>query len=129
MTGLRNLRGVARGLALIALAAVALIAGLLAQDSARGAYRWALVLILGGALGNLWDRITIGEVVDFLDFYWAGWHWPAFNLADSAICVGAGLARLELAEALDLAANALADRPPRPPRGDRSSRATARESV
>lgn len=75
----------------IALAAVALIAGLLAQDSARGAYRWALVLILGGALGNLWDRITIGEVVDFLDFYWAGWHWPAFNLADSAICVGAGL--------------------------------------
>lgn len=73
----------------IAIAAAALIAGLLAQSTARGLYRWALVLILGGALGNLWDRITMGEVVDFLDFYVAGWHWPAFNLADSAICVGA----------------------------------------
>jgi len=75
----------------IAIGAVALIAGLLAQATAKGAYRWALVLILGGALGNLWDRITMGEVVDFLDFYLAGWHWPAFNLADSAICVGAAL--------------------------------------
>ena len=75
----------------IAIAAVALIAGLLAQSTAKGVYRWALVLILGGALGNLWDRITMGEVVDFLDFYVAGWHWPAFNLADSAICVGAAL--------------------------------------
>ena len=75
----------------IAIAAAALIAGLLAQPTARGVYRWALVLILGGALGNLWDRITMGEVVDFLDFYVAGWHWPAFNLADSAICVGAAL--------------------------------------
>lgn len=73
----------------IAIAAAALIAGLLAQSTARGVYRWALVLILGGALGNLWDRITMGEVVDFLDFYVGAWHWPAFNLADSAICVGA----------------------------------------
>ncbi len=46
-------------------------------------------LILGGALGNLWDRIAIGKVVDFLLFHYAGWSWPAFNVADSAITVGA----------------------------------------
>ena len=49
----------------------------------------ALSLVLGGALGNLWDRLTLGVVVDFIDVYWATWHWPAFNIADSAICVGA----------------------------------------
>jgi signal peptidase II len=54
--------------------------------------RWlacALALILGGAAGNLWDRITLGYVIDFIDLYYQGWHWPAFNLADSAITVGA----------------------------------------
>lgn len=51
----------------------------------------ALALILGGALGNLWDRIVLGKVVDFLDFHWAGWHFPAFNIADAAISVGAAL--------------------------------------
>lgn len=54
--------------------------------------RWlaaALALVLGGALGNLWDRLVIGAVVDFIDVYYGSWHWPAFNLADSAICVGA----------------------------------------
>lgn len=51
----------------------------------------ALALVLGGALGNLWDRITLGHVVDFLDFHWAGWHFPAFNMADSAITLGAAL--------------------------------------
>ncbi|MEO8674453.1 MAG: signal peptidase II [Casimicrobiaceae bacterium] len=50
-----------------------------------------LALILGGALGNLWDRLTIGRVVDFLLFHYQGWSWPAFNVADSAICVGAAL--------------------------------------
>lgn len=49
----------------------------------------ALSLIIGGALGNLWDRMTLGYVVDFLDFYWGNWHFPAFNIADSAITVGA----------------------------------------
>ncbi len=58
--------------------------------------RWlaiALSLILGGALGNLWDRLTLGYVVDFLDFYYQSpeknSHWPAFNIADSAISIGA----------------------------------------
>jgi signal peptidase II len=47
-----------------------------------------LALILGGALGNVWDRIQLGYVVDFIDVYYAHWHWPAFNVADSAISVG-----------------------------------------
>ena len=54
--------------------------------------RWmaiALALILGGAVGNVWDRITLGYVIDFLDFYVGQWHWPAFNVADSAITIGA----------------------------------------
>lgn len=51
----------------------------------------SLSLILGGALGNLYDRITLGHVVDFLDFYIGNYHWPAFNIADSAIFVGAAL--------------------------------------
>ena len=55
----------------------------------------SLSLILGGALGNLWDRISLGYVVDFLDFHYGGYHWPAFNVADSAICVGALLLILE----------------------------------
>ena len=48
----------------------------------------ALALVLGGALGNLVDRVRHGRVTDFLDFHWQGWHWPAFNLADSAITLG-----------------------------------------
>ena len=58
--------------------------------------RWmaiALALVLGGALGNLWDRLTLGYVVDFLDFYYQSstksMHWPAFNIADMAISIGA----------------------------------------
>lgn len=51
----------------------------------------SLSLILGGALGNLYDRITLGHVVDFLDFYVGSYHWPAFNIADSAIFIGAAL--------------------------------------
>lgn len=55
-------------------------------------HRWlaaALALILGGALGNVIDRAVHGYVVDFIDFYYGTWHWPAFNVADSAITVGA----------------------------------------
>ena len=49
---------------------------------------FALGAILGGALGNLVDRMVSGEVTDFLDFHWHGWYWPAFNVADSCITVG-----------------------------------------
>ena len=48
----------------------------------------ALAFILGGAIGNLIDRLAYGEVIDFLDFYWSNYHWPAFNIADSFITVG-----------------------------------------
>lgn len=51
----------------------------------------ALGLIVGGALGNVIDRALIGAVIDFLDFHWAGHHWPAFNIADSAIVIGAAV--------------------------------------
>ena len=51
----------------------------------------SLSLILGGALGNVWDRILLGHVVDFIDVYYASYHWPAFNIADSAISVGAAI--------------------------------------
>lgn len=50
-----------------------------------------LALVIGGALGNLYDRLAYGSVVDFLLFFIGRWQWPAFNVADSAICVGAGL--------------------------------------
>lgn len=50
-----------------------------------------LSMILGGALGNVWDRISLGYVIDFIDVYIGGAHWPAFNMADSAITVGAGI--------------------------------------
>ncbi len=53
-------------------------------------------LVLSGAMGNLIDRLRYGEVVDFLDFYLLSFHWPAFNIADSAICLGIGLMALEL---------------------------------
>ena len=54
-----------------------------------------LSLVLGGAIGNLWDRVTLGYVVDFIDVYYQQSHWPAFNIADSAICVGAVLLVLD----------------------------------
>ena len=55
-----------------------------------------LAFILGGAVGNLLDRLRLGMVVDFLDFYYGGYHWPAFNLADSAITVGVALMIVEI---------------------------------
>lgn len=51
----------------------------------------ALALVLGGAVGNLIDRLAYGYVIDFLDVYYKSWHWPAFNIADSAITLGVGL--------------------------------------
>lgn len=55
----------------------------------------ALALILGGAIGNLIDRVLYGHVIDFIDVYYRTWHWPTFNIADSAISVGAALLVLD----------------------------------
>ncbi|EKO3430759.1 signal peptidase II [Vibrio fluvialis] len=55
----------------------------------------AYALIIGGAVGNVFDRVVHGFVVDYLDFYWDTYHWPAFNLADSAICIGAAMIILD----------------------------------
>ena len=76
--------------AAIAAVASAVILWLLRRGGSAP-YCLGLALILGGALGNLWDRLTLGTVVDFLLFHYAGWAYPAFNVADSAITVGAGL--------------------------------------
>jgi signal peptidase II len=70
------------------------VAGLIVWLLRRGGDAWycaGLALILGGGLGNLWDRLTLGHVVDFLLFHWERWYYPAFNVADSAITVGAAL--------------------------------------
>jgi signal peptidase II len=58
--------------------------------------RLGLALILGGALGNVYDRIVHGTVTDFLELYYRGFSWPAFNVADSAITIGVGLVMLEM---------------------------------
>ena len=73
----------------ISICASVLIVYLLQKHISEKLFCIALSLILGGALGNLWDRITLGYVVDFLDFHYGGYHWPAFNVADSAIFIGA----------------------------------------
>ncbi len=79
----------------IAASASVLIVYLLRKHAAEKLFCMSLSLVLGGALGNLWDRITLGHVVDFLDFHISGYHWPAFNVADSAIFVGAMLLIVE----------------------------------
>lgn len=56
---------------------------------------YGLALVIGGAVGNLIDRILLGRVVDFLQWHWEGWYWPSFNLADSAITVGVVLLLLD----------------------------------
>ncbi len=70
---------------------IGIILWLLRHGGERSWYTLALTLILGGAVGNLWDRLTLGYVIDFIDFYYQAWHFPAFNVADSAISVGAAL--------------------------------------
>ncbi len=75
----------------IAAAASVVIVYLLARHGTQKLFSLALALILGGAIGNVIDRIAHGHVIDFLDFHWRGWHWPAFNVADSAIVCGAAL--------------------------------------
>ncbi len=75
----------------IAIVASVWMAYLLRRYPQQSLFCLALSLVLGGAIGNVIDRISIGAVVDFLDFHAFGWHWPAFNVADSAITCGAVL--------------------------------------
>ncbi|WP_211463071.1 signal peptidase II [Collimonas silvisoli] len=75
----------------LGIAAALFITFLLKRHAGQRMFCTALALILGGAIGNVVDRIAYGHVIDFLDFYVRNWHWPAFNIADSAICVGAVL--------------------------------------
>ncbi len=75
----------------IAVIAVCSILYMLKRNSGQRMFCWALALIMGGAIGNAIDRLLYGHVIDFLDFHVAGTHVPAFNLADSAIFLGAVL--------------------------------------
>ena len=79
----------------LGLVAALFIVWLLYRHSAQKLFCGALALILGGALGNVIDRLLYGHVIDFLDFHLRGWHWPAFNGADSAITCGAALLVLD----------------------------------
>jgi signal peptidase II len=79
----------------ITVAAAVVIVVLLRRHARERLFSAGLTLIMGGAIGNLYDRLTLGKVVDFLDFHALGWHWPAFNVADSAITVGAALLILD----------------------------------
>ena len=79
----------------IGVAAVLFIVWMLRSHAGQKLFCFALALILGGALGNVIDRVLYGYVVDFLDFHYAGWHFPAFNVADSGITVGAAFLILD----------------------------------
>lgn len=81
--------------AVIAVGAALVVSWLILRSPGRRLLCTGLALILGGAIGNLIDRLLYGHVVDFVDLHAAGWHWPAFNVADSGITVGAGLVILE----------------------------------
>lgn len=84
-------------LILFSMLALVVVSALLWKNSHRiTSTGVGLALILGGALGNLWDRLLSGHVVDFFDFYLGSYHWPAFNIADSAIVVGALLLVAEI---------------------------------
>ena len=75
---------------------------LLYKNAAEKLFCIALSLILSGALGNLWDRMLLGHVVDFIDLHYDGYHWPAFNVADSIICIGAAFLILESARSKEV---------------------------
>lgn len=75
--------------------AVIVITYLIRKHHQEKIFCWGLALVLGGAVGNLYDRLTLGYVVDFLYFHINDLYWPAFNVADSAICVGVGLLLLD----------------------------------
>jgi signal peptidase II len=75
--------------------AVVVISFLLTKHHRDQLFSSGLALVLGGAIGNLYDRLTLGYVVDFLYFHIDDWYWPAFNVADSAICIGVGILLLD----------------------------------
>ncbi len=77
------------GTTALVLAVVGYLWWRLPEDHWLAALGYGLIMV--GALGNLVDRVRLGEVVDFLDVYWGNYHWPAFNVADSLICLGAGV--------------------------------------
>jgi len=91
----RAWRWMVAALSLVALAVLARVA-LRVLPAGGPIGRVAIGLIFGGAVGNLIDRARFGAVVDFVDVHWRGWHWPAFNVADSAITVGVALLALRL---------------------------------
>jgi signal peptidase II len=82
------------GVSLFAAVVIVIVFRKLRPDQKLSA--WGLSLVLSGALGNLIDRVRLGEVVDFLSVHWYGHYWPAFNVADSAICIGVGMLVLDM---------------------------------
>jgi len=93
-------------LVLLAISAVVVVSALLWNaQRLESRSRWGLALILGGAAGNVVDRILYGRVTDFLEFYLGEYHWPTFNLADSAVVVGSGLLLIDLLRSKRQAAN------------------------
>lgn len=79
-----------------AIVSVVLVVWIYRLPSQQKMLTLALALILGGAVGNLYDRVTFGYVVDFIDLHYSGYHFPAFNIADSAISVGAAVMLLDM---------------------------------
>jgi signal peptidase II len=83
------------GFTVLGIVAALVICYLMKRHGNQRLFCTALALIMGGALGNVIDRLVHGHVIDFLDFHVGAWHWPAFNLADSAITIGAILLVLD----------------------------------
>ena len=79
----------------ISVVAIVVITYLIRKHHTEKLFCLGLALVLGGAIGNLYDRLTLGYVVDFLYFHYQNFAWPAFNVADSAICVGVALLLLD----------------------------------
>jgi signal peptidase II len=79
----------------IGLVATLFMLWMLRSHAGQTLFCLAISLVLGGAVGNVVDRLLHGYVIDFLDFFWGRWHFPAFNVADSAITLGAGLLILD----------------------------------
>jgi signal peptidase II len=77
-------------------ASIAIVAGIQKLREDQKLAQISMSMIFTGAVGNLIDRVRLGEVIDFLDVYWKTHHWPAFNVADSLICVGVALLALDM---------------------------------